>query len=152
MATETSVVSASHQFESAVFNSPVDQVWAHIRNLSFHILCPNWVSSVSWSEGDSGKVGATVHMTYTDGTQWTVNILEISDIKRTIVYELIHADPAAHSFSYVNTIRVFKETLTNKTFLIWETDFSNDATANTVMDCKYKKIEALSAMANALNN
>ncbi|CAG9327480.1 unnamed protein product [Blepharisma stoltei] len=152
MATESLVVSASHQFESAIFNAPVDNVWTHIRSLAFHTLCPSWVSNVAWHEGEAGKVGATVQMTYTDGSHWTVNILEISDIKRTIVYELITADPAAHSYSYVNTIRLFKETLTNKTFLTWETDFSNDATANTIMDCKYKKLEALHAMATTLAN
>lgn len=150
MAQESVVVSASHQYESAVFDHPSEKVWAAVRGLAFDRLAPSWVSSVHWPEGDSGKVGATVTMTFRDGPTWEFNVLEISDIKRTIVYELVAADPAASVSGFVNTIRVFKETLSNKTFLTWETDFANDANANVIMDTKYKKLEALNSMAQTL--
>jgi len=142
---------ASHQYESIYINCPSDKVWGMIRNFQLDQMCPEWVREVTWVEGEPGKVGSSVKLTFQEGAQWTYRILEVSDIRRTLAYELVMADPASNMTAYQAVLKVFKETINNKAFVIWETDFSNDAKAEVIMDNKYKKVDALNMMARTLS-
>ena len=77
-------------------------------------------------------MGASLNVNFQDGAVWTFLILEISDYRRTIVYDLIEANPEASMHGCTNTITVHRETLNNRCFVIWETEFSNDADANVI--------------------
>jgi hypothetical protein len=37
------VVSASHQTESAIIDAPANEVWAHIRSLDLNTIAPEYV-------------------------------------------------------------------------------------------------------------
>lgn len=147
-----SIVSASHQYESALINSPVERVWGLVKVLAFEQLFPRWVTAVEWVSGGPGQVGGEARVTFQDGAIWTFNILEISDYRRRVVYDLISAEPETSMSACTNIITVHKETLNNRCFVVWETEFSNDATANVIADNKYKKIDGFNSMNEALSS
>ena len=149
-ALDNPVVTSSHQYEAAYLNCPVDKVWDLLRGLDLQICFPDWIREVNMIQGEPGKVGSQFQVTYRDDAKWTFQILEVSDIKRTIIYELVNAEPASTMSGYESTFRVFHETLDNKAFLVWETQFSNDASAKVVMDTKFKKVDALNSLKRVL--
>jgi len=105
-------------------------------------LVPTKVASV---EGEA-QVGKTVKITYKDKSEWTVRVVELSELHHFITWEVIETSPSAHVASIVNTIRLQRITDSHSTFLSWETEFSNDADLNVVQDNKYKKLDFFKEM------
>jgi hypothetical protein len=61
-----------------------------------------------------------------------------------MMYELIEADPPFQSSNALNTIRVFKDTMcSNKCFLRWETNYSNDVQMDELARMKSLKCEVV---------
>lgn len=89
---------------------------------------------------------------FVTGDQWLVQVLEISDFNRKIVYELVSAEPAVNYHGHLTTITVFRETLDDRSFVVWETDFSNDATSENILDAKWKKIDAFKSIRKFFSN
>ena len=67
--------------------------------------------------------------------------MELSELHQFITVQLIAAEPKIHASSQINTIRLYKVTDNDTTFITWETDFSNDADAEVIEDNKFKKKE-----------
>lgn len=74
-------------------------------------------------------------------------VMEASLIRHSIAFEVIGHDPASSYTSALHTITCRRISTSNQCFVQWETDFSNDATADIVLDSSYKKKEAFSALA-----
>jgi hypothetical protein len=72
--------------------------------------------------------------------------LELSDIRRTVGYEVVATEPAHSVSSILGTIHLRPVTEDHTTYVEWTTDFSNDADANVISDQKYKKLEFFSEM------
>ncbi|CAG9317602.1 unnamed protein product [Blepharisma stoltei] len=143
---EKATMSSPFQYEATLLDQNPGIVWGMIKNLQFDVLCPSWIANVHWEQGEPGKVGSVVTFEYTDGAKWQFQVSEISDIKNTIVFELIEANPPAMATGILNKITIHKETLNNKTFLIWETIFSTDTTTEVILDNKFKKVDFLVSM------
>lgn len=73
--------------------------------------------------------------------------MEASLIRHSIAFEVIGHDPASSYTSALHTITCRRISTSNQCFVQWETDFSNDATADIVLDSSYKKKEAFAALA-----
>ena len=71
-------------------------------------------------------------MTFKDKAEWTFRILEISELHAFITYELVIAEPPIEATSVESSIKLFKVTDENHTFVMWETIFSNDANAHVI--------------------
>ncbi len=69
-------------------------------------------------------------------------------MKRVISWELISTNPEVKFTSHMTTIKLLRVTEDNRTFLGWESDFSNDVNAHIVLDGKYKKLEYFKALRN----
>ncbi|KAI8812829.1 hypothetical protein BJ742DRAFT_767953 [Cladochytrium replicatum] len=136
----------------SVFSKPVEKVWSTIRPGLFDW----WKSAVvkSTVEGDSASaVGSLRKITFKDGTVQTFRILQLSDLERsrTITWEVIESSPALTYHAAVHTIKVYKVTTDNTTFVEWSSDFSTGAdTAAVVEDSRFKKREAFNDLATYL--
>ena len=58
--------------------------------------------------------------------------MEISELHGFITYELLIAEPPIDATSVESTIKLHKVTDENKTFIAWESIFSNDANAHVL--------------------
>lgn len=143
MSEKRSDVFASFQIESAVVNGIADKVFDLFRNFSFDRLCPSQVSSVNFIQGQPGLVGSIVEIRRPNGQKVQWHIVEISDYNRSMMYELLEADPPFKSSNALNTIRVFKDTINNKCFLRWETNYSNDVEMDELARTKSLKLESV---------
>lgn len=135
-------VTSCHQVESTVINAQVGAVWEALRSFELSKLFPTNIKNVKFTSGNANEVGSTFQIEYTDGSVWTYKILEISDSKRVLSYELITAEPEIAFSSLQHTIKVFKVTEDNSTYFAWESDFSNDVNSHILQDTKFKKLDA----------
>eukprot|EP00658_Telonema_sp_P-2_P039885 TRINITY_DN284_c0_g1_i2.p1 TRINITY_DN284_c0_g1~~TRINITY_DN284_c0_g1_i2.p1 ORF type:complete len:136 (+),score=34.77 TRINITY_DN284_c0_g1_i2:204-611(+) len=86
--TRSTVPCATHVYESAVIQASVDTVWSSIRSMDF-----GYNDLIAGAELKSGncpnEVGSVHELMYKDGTSWTVQLLELSDFRRTLVLDLL---------------------------------------------------------------
>ena len=92
------------------------------------------------------NVGSLVKVSYRDGTVWTVRILEISEVRHSIAWEVVESTPNISVTSVTNALRLHRVTDDNTTFLEWETEFSNDVDVGVIQDNKYKKLETFAEL------
>ena len=137
----SSIPVSTHQSESAVLPLPASRAWAQFKGLKLEDLVPGKVKATTWVTGGHGQLDSTLKIDYQDGASWTLRVLEISDIRRSIGYEVIAAEPAHSVSSILGQIVIRPVTEDNTTFVEWITDFSNDADAAVITDQKYKKLE-----------
>jgi len=84
-------------------------------------------------------------MIFKDTTHWTIQTLEVSLARKTIVFDVIGCEPAHTVSGVAHTMSLKTITSTKSTFFEWTTDFTNDVTANVIADNGMKKQEALEA-------
>ena len=138
-ASEASVPTSTTSQETTCICTQMDNLWHLFRDFKFDQLAPGRVKSVVYIDGQAGLVGSTVAITYQDESVWTVRITEISDKYHRICFDLITTTPASTVSSVETEIQLTPCTFDNETFVSWTTEFSNDCTANTIQDSKYKK-------------
>lgn len=144
--TETSTIPTScTQTESTVVEAPLEKVWGLFRTLSFGKLSAQ-VTSSEFESGGEGTVGSIVKLTYADGSIWRIRVTEFSERNYTVAYELLTAEPTHKATSVQGEIKCVKVTTCNHTFVIWTTDYSNDADVSVIEDQKYKKQEFFKQM------
>jgi hypothetical protein len=134
-------ITSCQQVESCVLKAPVDKVWCALREFKLEQLLSSHIKGVNFVNGNPNEVGSVFEVTYQDGSVWTSKIQEISDSRRAITWELISTNPEITFSSMWTTIRLFKVTEDNTTFLQWQTDYSNDVNSHITQDAKYKKLD-----------
>lgn len=134
-------VTSCHQVESTVIPVSIGKAWESIKDISHDKTFPSHIKSVKFTSGSAKEINSIFEITYADNSVWTFRLLEVSERKRKIAYELIGAEPAIDFSSMLTTISLHKVTEDDTTFLSWETDYSNDVNAHTVQDGKFKKLE-----------
>ena len=97
---------STHLQETAVLSAPPAKVWAVVSSgLSFWSA----VESVELTSGASNQtLDATSRVVFKDGTKWTIQLREISGIKKSVSFEVISCDPSASVTSMIHTICVTK--------------------------------------------
>lgn len=140
---------ATRVWESAIINAPVAECWDLIRPLDFKF---NPLVSRTVVEGKAcpSDVGSVRTVTYKDGTTQKIKLVELSDLKRQVSWDLIESNPAIKVLSVSWTVRLRPVTMTTSTFVEWTVDFSSDAKTDVVEDAKYKAKEAFRALAAAV--
>jgi hypothetical protein len=135
-------VTSCHQTESCVLGTPIGKVWDALKTFDFAKYLPTSVTTVKFVTGSANEIGSVFSVEYTDGSVWTFRIVEISESRRVLSYELIDAKPDITFSSLQLTIRLYKVTENNSTFISWESDYSNDVNTHVVQDGKFKKVDA----------
>jgi hypothetical protein len=135
-------VTSCHQVESCVLNVAIGTVWEALRGLELERLFPSSIKSTKFTSGTSHEVGSLFMVEYVDGSVWTYKLLEISENRRTLSFELISAEPEISFSSLLTTFRLLKVSESNSTYFAWESDYSNDVNSHVVQDGKFKKLDA----------
>merc|ERR1719495_929689 len=102
----------------------------------------------------AANVGDTRSIQYKAAKQ-TIRCLAKNLVDNEVVWEIVTSEPAVTYSSAVHTIRLRKVTTQLKgqkgqCFMIWTTDFTNDASAGVVQDSTFKKREAFTKIAKML--
>jgi hypothetical protein len=134
-------VTSCHQVESTVLTAQIEKVWEILKSFNFHKFLSTHVKNTKFTSGSAVEVGSVFEIEYADGSVWTFRIIELSELRHVIAYELISANPSIDFTSMVTFIKLLKVTDGNHTYVSWETDFSNDINSHIVQDQKFKKLE-----------
>jgi len=145
------VVSSTRSVESCTINAHIESVYGLIRPFTFKYA----VEIVSVVMEHKKGVGSIRKLTYRDGTVQTIQILGISDLDFEVSWILVTSNPAVTYSSVVHQIRLHRITTQLKdqkdtTYMTWQSDFSNDATANVIADSNLKKRDAFKQIKLAL--
>ncbi|ORX93750.1 Bet v1-like protein [Basidiobolus meristosporus CBS 931.73] len=140
-------MSVSHVVESHVIPAPVNAVWSMVRECNFKFW--SLVESVEVQNGTSAEVGSTRKVIFKDGTVQVFKIVELSDLRHTVTYEVIESEPATDFMSSMHSFKLLPVTHDNTTFVQWAGDYSADATQAVIQDSQYKKKDGLVELAAA---
>ena len=133
--------------ESARLPCPIERAWALLRNLNF-----GWWRNVDANasaplvDAEIGLCGAVAQVVFRDAAQWCLQLLEHSELVHTLVFDVVDASPALQCMSQLHAITLHRVTSTDETIVEWVTDFSSDVKAETIVDARYKRLEALDDM------
>jgi len=148
---EESLKMATHVWTSAVLNAPISEVWGALRPLDFTFL-PE-VKEVVVDDGAAPSVVGSIRtISYTDGTVQKIKLTELSDTHHKLSWELIYSKPAVDVLSSIHTIKCYRVTQDNTTFVEKTVDFSSDATPAVLQDALWKSKEFFSALSRASNS
>ena len=98
------------------------------------------------------KVGSTFNLQFHDGMSWTIELREVSDLNRSITFEIIESNPGLHVTSTQHTISLKRVSASNHTFIEWEVRFSNDVSADIIEDSRFKRLEGFRDLAATLEH
>ncbi|KAI8323456.1 Bet v1-like protein [Martensiomyces pterosporus] len=140
---------SSHNVESRVIKAPVEKVWDALRSQDFKFW--SIVKSVE-QPASATEVGSTRKVAFNDGTVQQYRLVEFSELKHSLTYEIVESEPAVPVLSAQHTIHVLRVSADDTAFVQWSSDFSSDGSSAAVQDSKYKKLEALADLAKALEN
>jgi len=144
--------SSTHQYEASVLAVQLDPLWTVLKAFNWTQVLPNRVASTTFTDGGVGTVGSHVRVTFNDGSVWVYHVVEVSDIYHKLVFELVAAEPELSYTGALHTIRLYRDTVLGQTFMIWETDYTNDAGLDVVQDSKYKKHEFFTGASHSLSS
>ena len=87
------------------------------------------------------SLGSLRKVTYHDGATFVFKLVELSDLRMRVAFELIYSDPLIKATSVLHLMKVSPISESGQSVLYWQTDFSGDCDSNFVQDNKYKKLD-----------
>jgi len=135
-------VVACNQTESCVIPASKDKVWEKFLEFDLATLFPSHISSVKFTSGSPAQINSFFDVSYKDGSVWTYRLTQISDCKKAVVaFELVSTSSPIEITSMYQRIHIHSVTEDKTTYLVWETEYSNDVNSHIVQDTKYKKLD-----------
>lgn len=135
-------VVACSQTESCVIHTTKEKVWEKFVEFNWSKLFPSHVTSVKFTSGNPCQINSIFEVTYKDGSVWTYRLSELADTKKAIIaYELVGTSNPIDFTSLYQKIHIHPVTEDKTTYLIWETEYSNDVNSHIIQDGKYKKLD-----------
>ena len=119
----------------------ITKAWGFFKEFSLEKLVPGKISATKFTSGSAGQIDSVVEIHYADGAKWELRLVEISELRHSVGYQVISTEPSHQVTSIQGQIQLKPITDDNTTFVEWITDFSNDADAGVISDQKYKKLE-----------
>jgi len=104
------------------------EVWNVIKDFTFPTKLLSKVIESTVLEHDGGKmeVGAVRKVKWRTGEERRQRLLEISEIYKTIRWELVDSVPESEVNSVISTIRLLRDTERNFTIVEWSCEYSSD--------------------------
>jgi len=135
-------VVACNQTESCVIPASKDKVWEKFLEFDLATLFPSHISSVKFTSGSPAQINSFFDVSYKDGSVWTYRLTQISDCKKAVVaFELVSTSSPIEITSMYQRIHIHSVTEDKTTYLVWETEYSNDVNSHIVQDTKFKKLD-----------
>lgn len=141
--------------ESAVLGYSHSAVWDLIRKLDFSALTPDSVRTCVVEQGPAARVGSLRVATHNDGSMWSYRVTELSDVSRSIGYELYHMQgatagsggaPYSSAHTTISVLPVSCGSASGGCFVTWTTDFSSDASVAVTTTTRKTTRAAFNAM------
>ena len=140
----------SFNLESAVIHQPIDKLKTRLLNLDFSWWGVKAVTPADASSSSATSVGSLFCFEFDDGAKVFYQLAEVSlEHKQVILVAVRHEGADMSHASHMHTFKLLEITSTKETLLYWTTDFSADVTANTIADCKLKKLDAFKRLNSA---
>lgn len=95
-------------------------------------------------------VGSLRLVHYSNGTLLIFKISELSDLTRSVTFEMIDSGKAEGTAATLHRISLSPVTSTNQTFLKWVTEFSGDCDEHCCRDASQSKLSGFKDFANIL--
>jgi len=154
MSVNTGIPSATRSFESCIFDASIEDVFRMFRSVNFK-YDPS-IELLEMKDADAQGAGSLRKVQYKDALQ-TLQVLGISDLDFKVQWNMIASEPPVSYSSAVNQVQCHRITSQlgqrgPQTMVTWQTDFSNDASANVVADSNLKKKDAFKLIKTALGN
>jgi len=140
---------ATRVHESGVVDGSVDKVWDLLRPLDFSFLSAVATSVVEGRQNPA-RVGSVRRVIYRDGTLQRIKLMELNDASHTVTYDVITSEPPVPYTSAIHTIRLRRVTFGGKTLVELTSDFSSDASLPVIADAKWKRLEILNGLREAV--
>ncbi|KAL1924686.1 uncharacterized protein VTP21DRAFT_4340 [Calcarisporiella thermophila] len=141
-------MSVTSVHESIVIKSPIDELWAKVKDAQF-----SWWGIVKSCEleGDSRplEVGGTRVVRFKDGTVQKLKLVELSELEHRLTLEYIESDPPVSFMSALHTIKLNRVTSDNSTYVEWNAEYSSTDQA-VIEDSRYKRRDGLQDLARAV--
>ena len=143
---------SSTNTESTILPAKIADVWSKIRYWKLEDIAPQIVATTEWTDGAAGRVDSTVKISYTNGSKWFFRVTELSERNHTLAYELVMAEPQISVSSIVGEISLSAVSDSDRTFLEWSTEYSNDVDAEFIGDARWKKRDMFAEMKRVLSS
>ncbi|KAL6069732.1 hypothetical protein QOT17_007298 [Balamuthia mandrillaris] len=135
---------------STVIAKPIDQIWEILRSFTSASLIST-IESVDMEEGKAPtEVGAHRTLKWKTGEVVTQRLLELSDIKRRVVWENVSSEPVAEVTATITTLQAHRITDGNATLLTWTAEYSADAKGDFIAFNTKALQQNLAELKNAL--
>eukprot|EP01118_Nematostelium_gracile_P003326 TRINITY_DN137_c0_g1_i1.p1 TRINITY_DN137_c0_g1~~TRINITY_DN137_c0_g1_i1.p1 ORF type:complete len:383 (+),score=87.74 TRINITY_DN137_c0_g1_i1:76-1149(+) len=129
---------ATSSVASAIIPLPIGVVWNAIKDFTFpakllksQILSAELLDSAD-GQSNHTRVGVIRDLTWKTGEKRKQRLLELSELTKTVRWELIESIPESEVTASISTIRLLRDTERNVTIMEWHTEFSNDCTAELI--------------------
>jgi hypothetical protein len=118
--------------ESCVVKCPVNVVWDCLKQSKFDKILPSSITSCKVVSGNCCELGMVISEDFTNGENMSFRLVEISELRHTLSFEVIDSTSQLPFSSMVTTIKMKQITEDNTTFICWETVFSNDVSVDVI--------------------
>ena len=82
-----------HNSESTVLDVTIGKAWSLFKHFKLEHSVPGKVSATTFLTGAPGQIDSVIKIDYTDGAVWQIRVNEISEIRHSIGYEVLTAEP-----------------------------------------------------------
>eukprot|EP01132_Coremiostelium_polycephalum_P001226 gene1226-1549_t len=132
---------STRAFASSIINVDIEQVWKVLREFTFPAKVISTIDSVVMENNDAPTtVGAVRTLKWKTGEIRKSRLLEVSDLRYTVSWELIESVPETEVTASISTIKLTRISESNHTLVSWEGEFSSDV-KNDVIQFEQKSYQ-----------
>eukprot|EP00347_Sterkiella_histriomuscorum_P000132 403377048 len=141
-----------YELESCVLQVPILHAWNILKHFKLQDIVPSYVKKSEFTQGAPGQIDSIVRIDFVDGAVWEIRLVEYSEVRRSIAWEVLTTEPAHKASSIQGSLTLKPVTKDEMTFVEWVTEFSNDADIEVIEDQRFKKFDFFEDAARALKN
>ena len=82
-----------YELETCVLKVPVLKAWNILKHFKLTDIVPSFIKNSEFTSGHPGQVDSIVKITFADGATWEIRLVEVSEIRRSIAYEVLTTEP-----------------------------------------------------------
>ena len=83
-----------YELETCVLPVPILRAWKILCHFKVQDIIPTYVARSEFTQGEPGKIDSIVRIEFKDGAVWELRIVEVSELRRSIAWEVLTTEPA----------------------------------------------------------
>ena len=93
-----------YELESTILPVHIDKAWHILKHFRLEDIIPSYVKKSEFTSGQPGLIDSIVRVSFADGAVWEIRMVEFSEIRRSIAYEVLSTEPAHKASSIQGSI------------------------------------------------